>query len=120
MAGAIAQQEISSPPTIASTMKIWQNEAQDDYSKFREFCQILRNIRYGEASREDAKTQLNEISAALFQAAVRDVQECIIPIRDISKQVSERVAEVNKEYIFTAEEILALPSVQSLLAQPPP
>ncbi|PLC06025.1 hypothetical protein CY658_02955 [Variovorax sp. RO1] len=114
MAGAIAQLPPDVGVTIPAVMGIWENEGQDDYMKIREFCQILRNIQYGEADRQTAKTQLNEISEALFLASVNDVQENKEPIKDLAEHMASAVTEFNKSYVFSSAAISSIPSIQAL------
>lgn len=114
MAGAIAQLPPNAVATIPAVMNIWENEGQDDYVKIREFCQILRNIQYGESDRQTAKTQLNEISGALFLSSVNDVQQNRVPIKDLAERITSVVTEFNKSYVFSNEAIFSVPSIQAL------
>lgn len=118
MAGAIAQLPTNAPATIPEAMRIWKNEGQDDYAKIREFCQLLRNIQYGEVDRKTALDQLNEISSALFQASVVDVQEAKAAIMELAARMTSAVKEFNRSYVFSTEEICSLASVKALFPSP--
>lgn len=118
MAGAIAQLPMDAPATIPEAMRIWQNEGQDDYAKIREFCQLLRNIQYGEVDRNTALHQLNEISASLFQATVMDVQEAKAAIVELAERMTSAVKEFNRSYVFSSEEICSLASIKALIPSP--
>lgn len=115
MAGAIAQLPMEGVATIPEAMRIWQNEGQDDYAKIREFCQLLRNIQHGEVDRKVALIQLNEISGALFQASVMDVQEAKGAITELAERMATAVKEFNRSYVFSTDEIFSLASIKALL-----
>jgi len=112
MVGAIAQLPIDTSATIPATMEIWKNEGADDYAKIREFCQLLRNIQYGDADRDAALVQLNEISSPLFQASVDDVLQVRAPIAKLAERIAHSVKQLNKPYVFSFDEILSIISVE--------
>jgi hypothetical protein len=97
-------------------LKEWRNGGgKDDYSKFRELIQVLRNIRYPETIEEqEAQKQLDQIDEELIQKTGGIVHERIELIHGVGDFLFRKIEEYNVNYELSENEINQIPAIKSL------
>lgn len=119
-AGVIAEaMDIDGNYNSDYALKEWRNGGgKDDYSKFRELIQVLRNIRHPETIDEaEAQKQLDNIDQELIQKTGEIVYNRIELIHGIGDSLFRKVQNYNTEYQLTEKEIVQIPMIKKLYGQ---
>jgi hypothetical protein len=97
----------------------WRNGGgKDDYSKFRELIQVLRNIKHPETNdQQNAQKQLDFIDNLLIQKTGGIVHNRIELIYEVGDFLFRKVKEYNIKYELTEDEINQIPSIKTLFGE---